>query len=498
MDAFAGSRLEVVTTSFAGVSTVGVGVELGDPSSSVVPVAAHVDVTLPVGYQLDLTGQPGARVADAIAIAIPPSARDLDLLFGEITAEDAASYAADPLAQACAPGPHAAYWEAAFESLVPGPEINLPLAVDTTTGADGTTSYTLRFCPLVSPSADWPSGLSLVASFLTFEKITVPSTPGTYQWSSVVTPATAAFAPDPGSAFELRANVPVPQVLTLHARYDAKAHAAVLTGALVAENKPRAGVDVTISREGDLNADVTTKTRADGTFVAREFVTKTQQFDAVAGTVSGGCVATSTAPGGCRGESLSGAASTTAVLVVPRPTDPKLGTKLRDQAVARRSVMTGADLPGALAIGDAPPPCAGFAPDVHRLTETGGQRSSLFLTADRNAEVYSTASVFGTVAEAKADLAAFSQSRAARCEASAFADSSQGRVAALRKLALPKIGNEAHGFRATVEAAGLPTLDVDVVVVRVARVVLTLHVFSVGPATALDLSLARAVAGRAR
>ena len=35
-------------------------------------------------------------------------------------------------------------------------------------------------------------------------------------------------------------------------------------------------------------------------------------------------------------------------------------------------------------------------------------------------------------------------------------------------------------------------------VVRVGRVVLVLHMLSLGPATALDLSLARKLAGRAR
>ena len=497
-DVFTGSRLEVASTTFAGQTSVGVEVALGNPDSGQIATAAHVDVTIATGFTLDLSGAPGTKVASLAALAVAPTGGGSpDLVLGDVAAEDATTYGADPVAQACAPGTHAAYWLASAQSLIAGTTITLPIAVDAAPTPDGQTSYSLHFCPLTAPSLASPSGLAIVTAFISFDTLGLPATPGTYQWSAIVTPATATLTPDPTTAFELRGDLPVPETLSLHVRYAARQHAAVLSGRLLAQGKPRAGASVSISRDSNLGGSpIVTTTRADGTFAAQEHVAKTEQFEASVDSASGPCTTPSTAPGGCRDESLSGASSLTAVLVLPRKTDPKQSFRLGDQAVARRSVVTTTDVPGSQPLGDAPPPCEGFTPDVHQLTETGDQRSSILLTADGNVEVYTTASLFGTLEDAKADSTAVSEIAGARCEAGDFAGF-QGHISSLRKLALPKIGNEVHGYRAVVVGDQQPTIVVDVLVVRVARAVLTLHVAGVTTSNGLELSLARKLAARA-
>jgi hypothetical protein len=496
-DAFDKSQLEVRSSTFAGFSDVAVAVELGDLKSGVVPVAARVDVTIPAGYGLTIPGQTGAKIGDFLAIGVPTNnPDDGGLLIGSVLAEDPATYAADPVAQACAPGLHTAYWAATLDSVVPGSGVPLPIAVDAVQAEGGATSYSLHFCPFVSPSAAFPSGLSLVASFLTFRQATVPSATGTYQWSAVVTPATATFTPDPASAFELRADVLIPQVLTLHARYNPKAHAAVLSGRLVALGTPRAGVTVSVARAADVDHPKATKTRSDGSFVLQEPIARSEEYEASVDTQSIGCTAPSPAPGGCRGESITGATSLAAVLVVRRATDPKLAPKSGDQAIAARGVLVTSDVPGSASLGDAPPPCEGFTPDLHKLTETGTRRSSLLLTSDRTAEVYATASVFGTTGDAKSDFSAVGQTADASCEVNAVARTLDANVVRLKPMSIRKIGSAARGYRATLND-GVTTFTADVLFVRAGRTVITLHVLSLSPATGLELSLARKLAARA-
>jgi hypothetical protein len=214
----------------------------------------------------------------------------------------------------------------------------------------------------------------------------------------------------------------------------------------------------------------------------------------------GACVEASTAPGGCRNESGPGASSRPALIALPRATDPKVSTNPHDQALARRSVLAATDIPGSLLEGDAPPPCAGFAPNLHRLTATGNRSSQTYLTADRKAEMFATASVFATVADASTDFAGIAQLAAARCEGRSFAGSASAdaKVAKLGKLATPRLGSDSRAYRATITSQEFSQpINVDIVFVRVARVVIALHVHSLGSVTELERFVARVLAARA-
>jgi hypothetical protein len=499
--AFDRAQLAVVTDSFGGFTSVSASLDVGALDNPANGIAARVDLTVPPGYTFDLSDKPGSSAGFLLAIAASAGGgSDTSLLAAPVVVEDPAAYAADPIAQACAPGPHTAVWLAAPQIL--GRALELPIAVDATPTGDGRSSYTLHFCPLETPSAAYPSGVTLVSTELDFATATAPKAAGTYQWSALVTPATPGpLTPDPGTAFELRARVPVPNVLTLHARYDAKAKTAVLTGQLVQAGVPRANATVAIQASGELGpgTSLQTTTNAAGMYSARVRIRQTTLFNAVVAGSVGACVEASTAPGGCRNESGPGASSRLALLALPRATDPKVSTNPRDQALARRSVLMATDIPGSLLEGDAPPPCAAFAPNLHRLTATGNRSSPAYLTADRKADMSATASVFATVADARTDFAGIAQLAAARCEGRLFAESASAdaKVAKLGKLAVPRIGSDSRAYRATITSQEFQAINVDIVFVRVSRVVIALHVHSLGSVIELERFIARVLVARA-
>src|SRR5262249_51416330 len=156
-------------------------------------------------------------------------------------------FAADPVAQACAPGTHAALWRASLAVL--GAQIPLSIVVD---GASGGGGYTMRFCPLhPPPRVGTGAGLLLLAQFIQdpgTPPVTAPATPGTYTWSALLSPPVpGTTSADPSRAAEVRLLIPIPEALSLQGRYDAKTHSAVLTGLLTAAGAPQAGVTVDLS-----------------------------------------------------------------------------------------------------------------------------------------------------------------------------------------------------------------------------------------------------------
>src|SRR5207248_1007919 len=75
-----------------------------------------------------------------------------------------------------------------------------------------------------------------------------PALPGIYVWHALVTPLTAAGTVDENGAWEVRALVPWPSVLTLHARHAKAKGRYVLYGRLVLAGKPRGGATIRLLR----------------------------------------------------------------------------------------------------------------------------------------------------------------------------------------------------------------------------------------------------------
>jgi hypothetical protein len=488
-----------------GSSDLMVDLELGPTvqvAAAAPGVAARVDLTIPAGYRVNLAGRPGTRVGFLVG-AVASAGGDPGSTFVDapIVVDDPARFASDPAAQACAPGDHTALWRMSPKVL--GRPFELPVAVDAVPQAEGT-AYVLHFCPLDRPSAAYPAGLALESAVIDFAaSFSSPARPGIYRWSAFVTPATAgALAPDPSATFELRASVGLPELLTLHARYEPRLREAILSGVFLSGGRPQAAAPIRLmSTRGPSDADgtiATVTTKADGTFLLRRSIAQTTAYSAYVDDRTRGCTDASMAPGGCRTETVAGSTTVSTFLVLPRKTDPTLRTRPRDQNSARRAVPTPRDV-GAPAVGAPPFPCPGFAPDLHRLVAYGYASSPALVPAEGRTTFYGTAWVFARPDEAASYFRAVARVAAGRCEGSQVATTWEPHAkVSVRSLRLPRIGDESRAYRAIVKGRASVALSADVLFVRVSRTVITLHVTEVGVRkNDLERFLLRVLAARA-
>jgi hypothetical protein len=498
---FEGATL-TVDSGDLGSSDLSVDFEFAPPlqRAATPAVAARVDLTIPAGYRVNLAGRPGARVGLLLG-SVESANGDSGSTFvtAPLVVDDPARYAADPAAQACAPGDHTALWRMSPKIL--GRTFELPVAVDAVPQAGGT-AYTMHFCPIDRPSAAFPAGLAFDTATIDFaDSVSAPARAGTYRWSALVTPATPeTLAPDSSATVELRAVVGLPDLLTLHARYEPKSRQAILSGAFSSGGRPQAAVPIRIlSRQGSGTADgaiATATTKADGTFSLRRPITRTTDFSAYVDYRTRSCTDVSTAPGGCKTETVAGSQSASTFLTLPRKTDPTLDTSPRDQGSAERSVPAPGDVAGARASGPPPLPCQGSKPDLHRLVAHGYASSPSLFSADGRTMVYGTAWVFARTDDAASYFRAVARVATGKCEGrQAAADGNPNAKVSVRNLRFPRIGDETHAYRVLIGGRGSAT--VDVLFARVSRTVITLRVIDVGSKSTLERFLLRVLAARA-
>jgi hypothetical protein len=484
-----------VTVDFELESLLGPGATPG--------VAASVDLMIPAGYRVNLARRPGARVGVLLgAVESADGEGASTFIAAPIVVDDPARYASDPAAQACAPGEHTALWRMSPKIL--GRPFELPVAVDAVPQADGT-AYTLHFCPLDRPSAAYPAGLALESATIDFaDSVSAPARVGTYRWSALVTPASpGALAPDPSATFELRAILELPELLTLHARYEPRLREAILYGSFLSGGHPQAAAPIRLASTGGSGDAVgtiaTVTTKADGTFSLRRPIAQTTTYSAYVPDRVRRCTDASTALGGCRTETVAGSPTVSTFLVLPRKTDPTLQMRLRDRNSARRSVPAPGDVAGARTAGAPPPPCPGFAPDLHRLVAHGYASSPALLSADGRTTFYGTAWVFAHNDEAASYFRAVARVAAGRCEGRQFATSWDPHAkVTVRSLRWPRIGDESRAYRALVVSRVSGTATLDVLFARVSRTVITLRVIEAGfRRSDLERFLLRVLAARA-
>jgi len=482
-------------------------ITIAQSGSSSEPPAARVELFVPQGYVVDLTQRIGSKIGAGIAAILDASGAPSGPAFadGVLVVADPATFATDPAAQACAPGTHAAAWEVSLSVL--GQTLSLPIFLDPVTGPTPESgAYVLRLCPLWPPAPERPGGLTaVVVGLLVDGLIRGPSAGGIYTWSAFLTPSGAGtFAPDPSRTFEVRTIVPIPQKLTLRARYDAKTESAFLSGRFTVRGKPqaRAAIRFTASTRAEPpqgNQDFSffgpVKTNARGEFSVRRKVDRTTQFTASVSLNARSCSAPSSAPAGCRSETVADPDAATAAAIVPKATDPNRAILKRDQALARRASLTRADFPGVWESEPADPfgLCPGFEPDLSDLTITGAASSPVFYSD--TAAAGSETSVYTTEKQARAAFTRTARVDLARCLAKEVSDDPQ--VATISPLAFPRYGSATRAFRVVFTESGF-TIFLDLVTLRTGRV-LNQFVFEGADAPfASERALVSRIAARAR
>jgi hypothetical protein len=283
------------------------------------PPPARVAVDVPSQYSADLTAAPGSLVGIGFLTSAESSGQTLSQLtvFGAVAAADPAQYASDPAAQACATGPYLAVWR--IDAVVLGFKLSLPIFLVHPAGSS--TAIELRFC---APFPTTPDGKPATAAPLQIDSLELllsdiapPTAAGSYLWQAFVTPQTPGTGtPNDGSIYELRALVPLPHRLVVKGHFDAKAHAAVLTGAVTEVGKPQAHADVfVVTANGIL--PIHARTNAAGRFTIRAHVSQTTTFLVDVPDQTEACQGASTAPAGCQTETISAAGGKRVRVVVP-------------------------------------------------------------------------------------------------------------------------------------------------------------------------------------
>ena len=254
---------------------------------------ASIVITAPPGYTFA-----HADPDDMILISAKPAG-------GGPNQRVVATLGAPTTVSVCVPGKHDLTWDAHAGS------VSIPFAVDRTTAS---TRFTICL--------DSVRATGLRITEVNFGvSLRTPAKMGQFRFSALVAPLI-------GPTYELRAFADLPMRLTSKATYSAATKTLTVSGKLLAENKPAAGRAVWVSTQYPSvlrdRALGTTVTRSDGTYV---LTTKTTEPPPAVGTFvfnvyGAGCHAKSSAPGGCKSESLDSIQNND-IVVAGRTTAPK-------------------------------------------------------------------------------------------------------------------------------------------------------------------------------
>ena len=270
-------------------------------SSSRPPASARITITTPAGYRVTPSHPPAFYLGEADVYT------NKGTYSGEIDVASKAVFDADPSVTGCATGPHAASWL----MLVKGAQgrLTVPVAVDHSGGGIKLTVCLGAF--------DTP-GVKIDEVYLATRSVfRNPSRTGIYHFRARVTPLGADGAPAPAVQYELRADEPLPQDVTVTtAVYDRASHLLTVGGAVHANGKPRVGINVHMfagqsSDVNEMNEVGRAVTARDGGYIYSKklLIPPAYVLAYVRHYDYDTCQSHSNAPGGCASESIDGGPS---------------------------------------------------------------------------------------------------------------------------------------------------------------------------------------------
>lgn len=243
------------------------------------PATSSATIYVPAGYTLNTSSHAVGVSVGAAAVKLYTGSTPVSGVNADIVVSDPSLHVGD----ACAPGLHLAVWLVQFSA--GGHNLEIPIYVDGASAelADKA-AYTLRSC---IPSPDALGGLRVTELGLGLDRnlLTTPTHKGVYVWRALVTPYGSDGAPSASATTEVQTMVPLPQVLKLASRYDAKRHVAVLSGSVTAAGVPRPGVLVRLLSSTDAKFTHVfslgaTQTNALGRFTLTKALKRTTWVDA--------------------------------------------------------------------------------------------------------------------------------------------------------------------------------------------------------------------------
>jgi hypothetical protein len=314
--AFAQSEPEFTVVPY----DVGLGRVADTELDFVIPAATSAPAKIVIysasGYTADLGQAAGTKVGELFA-TVSSGGASLDVR-GDVVADSPANYVADPRAQACAPGAHAAVW--VITVTLGGTTLRIPMFVDPTAGAEAALgSYKLQVC-FASPYVPESQGGAPLGARLTEADIDFPTTPGVwhnpsargiYTWRALVTPYTQGTAtPNAAGTYELRSLASLPTRIAIKAKYNKKTKKTTIRGTF----RPPAELGFPASVVVEIFRTTSSGTKHIGRAKTSKgkFSFKTKQpkgttlYSVLVGGYVGRCtVASSPAPAGCTRETVA-------------------------------------------------------------------------------------------------------------------------------------------------------------------------------------------------
>lgn len=456
------------------------------PDKPALPKRFSIDV--PRGYTLDITAKPGEEVGRASISIVGADGPSFATGFGSLIAGDPIESSSDPRVQECAPGSHAAVWT--LSTSLAGQQVSLSVYVDR--AAQGDVAYMLQAC-----SSTLASDANSAASIsMSIDSLVAPTAPGDYRWRAVVTPQTRA-------AYELQAVLPLPEALTLNARYDRKHKTAVITGKVIEGGKAVSRADVfLVGRRKDRTLGLfEVRTNAQGVFTQTARVGGTTDFTAYVAPFVDPCAAGSTGPVDCLGSTTIPPDEASTTLWVSAPTGAMRAIRAADQGRAERAGLAASDFPAGFdstfAGGD---DCLNPRHESN-LTITGESTSPAFLQYNLGdppslVEALGLTRVYASSKQARQAVAHQARTATVRCllNESELESDIPTRIRTLR---LPRVSASLRAFRATLTSDEL-TLNYDVILLQRGRVVTILRLALLNAPSGLESHLTAALAARMR
>jgi hypothetical protein len=481
---FSGSEAGVtVFSSGGGSSGQSIRVDFGPDRP---PLPKKFVIEVPAGYTLDLTASPGTTIGAAAISIFGVDSPSFATGLGSLVAKDPNDSLLDPGAQACAPGPHVAVW--AVSTSLAGQQLSLTIVADPSQEAG--VGYVLQACPSGLATGDTNSVASI--SLLGIDRLLSPTAPGDYRWRALVTPQTR-------KAYELQALVPLPESVTLTARYDQKRKTAILTGAVVEGGRTvsRAHLVLTSSRN-DSDLDIfETQTNAQGRFAFKAHVARTTDFTVSVAPSIGSCTGTSTAPAGCLGSTTIPPDDGFTTVWVSVPGGAARAIRAADQRRAEREGLAASDLPPgfetALGGGDA---CVNPKHES-TLTITGESTSPAFYQLNERdspsiIEALGLTRVYATARQARRAFEHQARVSTVRCELSGLG----AKPLPIKPLRLPVVLARPRAFRAAIPIDAGVSANYDVIFLQRGRSVTLLRLVFLNAPDDLERHLTATLASR--
>jgi hypothetical protein len=471
-------------SSVGGGFSEGSAIEL-DFAPDTPPLPQKVVVEVPTGYAFDLGAKAGTEIGSATISIVSGTGPSFATGFGSLVARNA-SDPSDARLEECAAGAHAAVWS--MSTSLAGQQLSLLVSVDA--GAKAGVAYVLNVCT-TSLASDIDAAASIT---LGLEGLVAPTAPGDYRWRALITPQKRA-------AYELQAVLPLPESLTIRARYDRKHKRALLSGRLIQGGQAVPGADLfVVGRRNDKTVGLMDlRTNSQGAFALSMHVTGTTDFTVDASPTVDVCVASATTE--CLGATRVPPDEAATTLRVSPPTGAVRALRAADQRRAESLGLRAADFPSDFEQGARPGNDCLSPKGEPKLTITGESVSPEFVryTLEEPTSFVDAASdsrVYATAKQARQALVHQARVTTVGCTLGRF-DLEPGQRPSIKPLRLAKVSARMRAFRVTLTGDGL-TLTDDVIFLQRGRAFTVLELIILNGPADLETRLVGALATRMR